>query len=107
MCKLCALHNTSAKAAVDSVRLVFTFRCESEAICSDDFHEHIVDQMSFDHDDGNFELIIDKYSAERKRFDAFMSDAQLLESRLKEGETKARKIAQEVLGRVRSKLGVA
>jgi hypothetical protein len=64
MCKLCALHNTSAKAAVDSVRLVFTFRYESEAICSDDFHEHIVDQMSFDHDDGNFELIIDTRNPE-------------------------------------------
>ena len=59
MCKLCALQNTSAKVAVESVRLVFTFRYESEAICSDEFHEHIVDQLCFDHDDGNFELIID------------------------------------------------
>ncbi|XOV90910.1 MAG: tryptophan--tRNA ligase [Bacteroidota bacterium] len=52
-----------------------------------------------------FELIIEKYKEERISFDQLINNTSELESRLEEGETKARKIAKEVLERVRIKLG--
>lgn len=52
-----------------------------------------------------FELLLDKFSEERKRFDCFMNNPQELESALVEGENKARDIAQSVMTRVREKIG--
>ena len=51
------------------------------------------------------ELILDKYSEERKAFDGLMADLGELENQLAKGEEKARLIANEVLDRTRKKLG--
>ncbi len=52
-----------------------------------------------------FELILSKFEKERKAFDFYMSNPDELEEKLRQGENKARKIALEVLNRVRKKLG--
>ena len=54
-----------------------------------------------------FELIIQKYSEQRELFNHYMENTDELDAKLKEGEKRASIIAQEVLGRVRSKLGFA
>jgi len=52
-----------------------------------------------------YELIVDKYSSERERFNYFMENPKEVNKLLEIGEAKARKIAGEVLKRVREKLG--
>jgi tryptophanyl-tRNA synthetase len=52
-----------------------------------------------------FELILDKYAKERESFNYYMNNLDGLESKLKQGETKASEIANTVLARVRKKLG--
>lgn len=52
-----------------------------------------------------FELILVKYREERKIFDYFMSHPEELETRLAEGEAKARKLANSMLIKIRQRLG--
>lgn len=52
-----------------------------------------------------FELILEKYKEPREIFDYYMRETGALESILRKGEEKARAIAEEVLAKVRSKLG--
>lgn len=52
-----------------------------------------------------YELILDKFKNERKLFSEFMENEAMLEEQLLKGAEKARRIAKEVLGRVRGKLG--
>jgi len=52
-----------------------------------------------------FELIIDKYSEERILFQNYMENVDALETKLKDGEAKAREIGLTVLNKVRVKLG--
>ncbi|MAZ30720.1 MAG: tryptophan--tRNA ligase [Flavobacteriales bacterium] len=52
-----------------------------------------------------YELIINKYSSERNRFNELMNKKDLIENELQKGAKKARIIAQSVLKRVRSKVG--
>ncbi|MTI21932.1 tryptophan--tRNA ligase [Fulvivirga sp. RKSG066] len=52
-----------------------------------------------------FELIVEKYAEPRKLFNHYMENPDALESKLKEGEEKAKVIATEVLNRVRGKVG--
>jgi tryptophanyl-tRNA synthetase len=52
-----------------------------------------------------FDLIVGKYAKEREAFNYYMSNPAELESKLEKGEAKARKIAHEVLDRVRRTLG--
>jgi tryptophanyl-tRNA synthetase len=52
-----------------------------------------------------YELIINKYSSERNRFNELMNQKDLIENELQKGAKKARIIAQSVLKRVRSKVG--
>jgi tryptophanyl-tRNA synthetase len=52
-----------------------------------------------------FELILSKFEKEREAFTFYMSNLPELENKLRQSESKAREIAREVLGRVRSKLG--
>lgn len=52
-----------------------------------------------------FEVIIDKYAEERKKFNKLMEDKDLIEKELQKGAKKAKSIAQEVIGRVRRKIG--
>jgi tryptophanyl-tRNA synthetase len=52
-----------------------------------------------------YELILTKYSKEREAFHYYMSNLDQLENKLKQGEDKARVIANKVLDRVRKKLG--
>ena len=52
-----------------------------------------------------YELILTRFGEERKAFDQMMANPESLESRLQTGEEKARRVAREVLGRVRSRLG--
>ena len=52
-----------------------------------------------------FELILEKYSAERKTFNELMSHPEKLEKELCLGEAKAKKLANEKLKLVRSVLG--
>ena len=49
--------------------------------------------------------ILSNFSNEREKFDYFMSNKDKLETVLKTGAEKADKVAQEVLNRVRGKLG--
>jgi tryptophanyl-tRNA synthetase len=52
-----------------------------------------------------FETLLSVFAEERKAFNFYMENPAELESRLQKGEEKARKIAKEVLARVREKLG--
>lgn len=52
-----------------------------------------------------YELILQKYSNERDTFNHYMSNPDVLENKLSQGEEKARVIARAVLERVRKKLG--
>ena len=52
-----------------------------------------------------YELILSNYSKEREVFNHYMTNLNELENKLKQGEDKARVIANEVLSRVRKKLG--
>lgn len=52
-----------------------------------------------------YELILQKFSRERELFNFYFSNPDELEQKLQQGEEKARVIAQEVLERVRKKLG--
>ncbi|NNC81981.1 MAG: tryptophan--tRNA ligase [Flavobacteriales bacterium] len=52
-----------------------------------------------------FELILEKFAGERKRFDALMADKTDLDELLEVGAQRAREVAQGVLQRVRQKIG--
>jgi tryptophanyl-tRNA synthetase len=52
-----------------------------------------------------YELIIQKYAKEREAFNFYMGNPDELDRKLEQGEAKARNIANEVLARVRKKLG--
>jgi len=52
-----------------------------------------------------FELIVRRYAREREAFDFFMSNPDALEKKLEQGEARARVIANDVIDRVRKKLG--
>lgn len=52
-----------------------------------------------------FELITNKYADERTRFNELMNNQSLIEEELQKGAVKARKIAEDVLQRVRAKVG--
>ncbi|MCB0495280.1 MAG: tryptophan--tRNA ligase [Cyclobacteriaceae bacterium] len=52
-----------------------------------------------------FELIIERYANERTLFDDYINNPETLETKLKEGEEKAREIGLSVLKRVRKVLG--
>jgi tryptophanyl-tRNA synthetase len=52
-----------------------------------------------------FELILEKFHKERERFDYLMNNKNELDEVLSFGAEKARKVAKEVLQRVRTKLG--
>lgn len=52
-----------------------------------------------------FELLASKYAREREAFTFYINNLPELEKKLKQSEAKARVIAQEVLSRVRPKLG--
>jgi len=52
-------------------------------------------------------VLIDKYKTERARFQHLMANPKEINSELEKGESKAREIIREVLGRVRAKLGFA
>ncbi len=51
------------------------------------------------------EVIIEKYAQERIRFNELMNNKELVEQELLKGAEKARSIAQDVLKRVRTKIG--
>ncbi len=52
------------------------------------------------------ELILKKFSAERKIYSELMENTEEIELKLKEGSEKAKKIASSVLQRVKNKLGI-
>lgn len=52
-----------------------------------------------------FELIVDKFSKERERYNYFMKNLNEVDAALAEGAEKARKVADGVLKRVRDKVG--
>lgn len=52
-----------------------------------------------------YELILEKFSKERETYNYYMENPALLEKQLTMGEEKARKVAKEVLARVKSVLG--
>lgn len=52
-----------------------------------------------------YELILQKFSSEREAFNFYFSNTEALDNKLKEGEDRARAIANETLQRVRTKLG--
>jgi tryptophanyl-tRNA synthetase len=54
-----------------------------------------------------FELILDKFKGEREKFDYYMNHLEELEEELQKGEKKAAAVANEVLLRVKKKLGYA
>jgi tryptophanyl-tRNA synthetase len=53
-----------------------------------------------------FELILDRFQKERERFNYLMNNRNELNEILKDGASKAEKVASEVLKRVRTKLGL-
>ena len=52
-----------------------------------------------------YELILERYSKERERFDYLMQNTDEIESELLKGAEKAKVIAQSVIKRVRQKVG--
>ena len=52
-----------------------------------------------------YELIITKFSIERERYNHYINNLQEIDEALTIGAQKARKVAQEVLQRVRAKIG--
>ena len=52
-----------------------------------------------------FELVIERFKTEREKFNYYIENPHLVEEQLRVGAEKATKIANEVLGKVRSKLG--
>ena len=52
-----------------------------------------------------FDLICNKYAAERDKFDYLMKNKDIVEKELQKGAAKARLIASEVISRVRSNIG--
>lgn len=72
-------------------------------------------QIRKNYEDGNygyghakqalFDLLIEKYSKERELYTYFMNNHSEIDVALEKGAAKARKVADEVLGRVREKLG--
>lgn len=52
-----------------------------------------------------YEVIVERFAEPRKQYDHLMSNPAEIERRLEEGENRARKIAGEVLQRVRTRLG--
>ena len=52
-----------------------------------------------------FQLICDKYKAEKEKFDYLMENKNILDAEFIKGAKKARRIAREVLTRVRKKIG--
>ncbi|MFY0685588.1 MAG: tryptophan--tRNA ligase [Cyclobacteriaceae bacterium] len=52
-----------------------------------------------------FELIRDNFSVERAKYEELMSHPEVIEELLEAGETRATKIAMEVLNRVRERIG--
>ncbi|MFD0863071.1 tryptophan--tRNA ligase [Sungkyunkwania multivorans] len=52
-----------------------------------------------------YELLVDKFSEQRARFDHYMNNTDEIDKALAYGAEKAKKIADEVLSRVRSKVG--
>lgn len=52
-----------------------------------------------------FELIIERFGAERKKYNELISSPELIENELEKGRRKASKVAEEVIERVRVKLG--
>jgi len=52
-----------------------------------------------------FEVILEKYNPARERFDYYMNHPEEIDGALEIGAEKARKVADEVLERVRSKVG--
>ncbi|WP_436517299.1 tryptophan--tRNA ligase [Ekhidna sp. To15] len=54
-----------------------------------------------------FELLLEKFSAEREKYAYYMDNLDELETQLRKGEEKAAVVAEEVLNRVKTKLGFA
>lgn len=52
-----------------------------------------------------FELIVEKFSTERSKYNYYMANLEEIDKELALGAEKARKVAREVLARVRQKLG--
>ena len=52
-----------------------------------------------------YELILEKFSIERERYNHYMNNLNELDEALAIGAEKARKIASKVLKRVRTKIG--
>ena len=79
--------------------------------------EDQVKQMRANYEGGNygyghakqelFELLVDRFKEEREKFDYYMSNLDELEGELQKGEVKAAEVANEVLMRVKKKLGYA
>jgi len=77
--------------------------------------EHQEEQMRANYIGGNygyghakqalFELILEKFSTERARFDHLMAHPEEIDAALEIGAKKARVVAQEVLQRARQKVG--
>jgi len=77
-------------------------------------HEEVA-QMRKNYEGGNYgyghakqalyQLVVDKFSEERSRYKYFMNNLSQIEAALASGAEKARKVAEEVLERVRKKLG--
>lgn len=74
-----------------------------------------VSQMRQNYEGGNYgyghakqalyDLIVEKFSEERSRYNYFMENLSEIDEALTAGALKARKVANEVLGRVREKVG--
>ncbi|MAM05127.1 MAG: tryptophan--tRNA ligase [Flavobacteriales bacterium] len=52
-----------------------------------------------------FDLVCDKFSNEREKFNYLMKNKNIIDKELEEGANKAREVASQVLKRVRSKIG--
>ena len=77
--------------------------------------ESEVKQMRLKYESGGFgyghakqalyEILLDKFSSARSQFDELMDEPQQMDLVLEQGAQKAQEIAEDVLSRVRSRLG--
>ena len=70
--------------------------------------KYLAGNFGYGHAKAEFmKVILEKYAEPRRLYDYYMSHPAELEAKLAEGEARAKVIAQDVLGRVRRKLGFA
>jgi tryptophanyl-tRNA synthetase len=91
----------------DTCNVFKLYSLVADQIQTEDLREkYLAGNFGYGHAKAAFlQLILEKYGEQRRIFDHYMTHPQDLETKLAEGEVKAKKSAAELLDKVRGKLG--